>query len=167
MSIGEDRSATGALPNRRRNRRSNLPEVEKHRIENISAARKLLGHKDTETVALMPQSNLGPDGSVRTRDIAAQMMGVSEAYAGWAARVQREDPELFLKIWNGQITIRAAIRRQVGTRFPACPVHRASKRDKVQPGKVVPAYACACNRRSEERRESDDISRTSRPRRRA
>ena len=25
-------------------------------------------------------------------------------------RVKREDPELFLKIWNGQITVKAAIR---------------------------------------------------------
>ena len=53
---------------------------------------------------------LGPAGSVRTRDIAAAIMGVSPRYIQMALRVQREDPELFEKIWNGQITVNAAIR---------------------------------------------------------
>ena len=41
-------------------------------------------------------------------------MGVSGLYVQWALRVKREDPELFLKIWNGQITVKAAIRELDG-----------------------------------------------------
>ena len=89
-------------------------KVEKDRVENIRATRKLLGQNNTETVVLVPQSNLGPAGSVRTRDIAAAIMGVSPTYVGLAARVRREDPELFEKIWNGQITVNAAIRQLDG-----------------------------------------------------
>ena len=85
-------------------------EVEKHRVEKIRAARKLLGDKNKETVVVLPRSNLGPDGWGRTRDIAAAIMGVSPTYVQRALRVQREDPELFEKIWNGQITVNAAIR---------------------------------------------------------
>ena len=35
-------------------------------------------------------------------------------YVQWALRVQREDPELFEKIWNGRMTICAAIRELDG-----------------------------------------------------
>ena len=80
------------------------PQSEEDRAEKISAARKLLGQKATSDVVLVPHSNLGPPGKVRTRDIAAAIMGVSPTYIQLGLRVQREDPELFLKIWNGQIT---------------------------------------------------------------
>ena len=86
------------------------PETEEGRVEKIRAARKLLGHKDTETVALMPRAGSASDGWVRTRDIVAAIMGVSPRYVQMAMRVEREDPELFEKIWLGQITITAAIR---------------------------------------------------------
>ena len=86
------------------------PDVEKGRVEKIRAARKLLGHKDTETWALMPGSKSTPDKPVRARDIAAAIVGVSPRYVEMAMRVEREDPELFEKIWLGQITITAAIR---------------------------------------------------------
>ena len=85
-------------------------EVEKHRIEKIRAARKLLGQNDTETRILISGSNSMSDEPVRARDIAAAIMGVSPAYVQWALRIEREDPELFEKVWNGQITITAAIR---------------------------------------------------------
>ena len=86
------------------------PKVEEDRVEKIRAARKVLADKDKETVAVLPQSDLGPDGSVRTRDIAAAIMGVSQLYVQWPLRIQREDPGLFERIWNGQITISAALR---------------------------------------------------------
>ena len=86
------------------------PETEEDRVEKIRAARKLMGYKDKETVVVLPRSNLGPDGWGRTRDLAAATMGVSPTYVQWALCVQREDPELFEKIWKGQITVNAALR---------------------------------------------------------
>ena len=85
-------------------------EVEKDRIEKIRAARKLLGHKDTETMIVISGSKAAPDKPVLARDIAAAIMGVSPAYVQMAMRVEREDPELFLKVWNGQLTLNAALR---------------------------------------------------------
>ena len=86
------------------------PKVEEDRVEKIRAARKLLGQNNTETVKKVSGSNLASDEPVRARDIAAAIVGVNPLYVQWALRLEREDPELFLKIWNGQITISAAMR---------------------------------------------------------
>ena len=86
------------------------PQTEEGRVEKICAARKLVGQNDIDNVANLPHSDLGPAGSVRTRDIAAAVMGVSPRYIQTGLRVQRESPELFEKIWNGQLTISAALR---------------------------------------------------------
>ena len=86
------------------------PEVEEDRGEKIRAARKLLGQNNTETVKKVSGSNLASDEPVRARDIAAAIVGVNPLYVQWALRLEREDPELFLKVWNGQITISAAMR---------------------------------------------------------
>ena len=85
------------------------PEVEEDRGEKIRAARKLLGQNNTETVKKVSGSNLASDEPVRARDIAAAIVGVNPLYVQWALRLEREDPELFLKIWLGQITVNAAI----------------------------------------------------------
>ena len=86
------------------------PKIEEDRVEKIRAARKLLGQNNTETVKQISGSDLASDEPVRARDIAAAVMGVSPRYIQTGLRVQREDPELFEKIWRGQITVRAAIR---------------------------------------------------------
>ena len=85
------------------------PGVEKRRIEKIKAAwaQKREGGCLPN---LANNLNADPGGVVSARAIAAQIMGVSDRYVGDAMRVQRESPELFEKIWNGQITVNAAIR---------------------------------------------------------
>ena len=70
------------------------PKAEKERIEKTSAALKILGQKDTETVIVLSGSNLAPDKPVRTRDIAAPIMGVSPRY------VQMSESRDMLPSWS-------------------------------------------------------------------
>ena len=65
--------------------------------------------REGEYMPLMADTHGSGQEELTTRAIAGQMMGVGHTYVTMAARVKREDPELFLKIWNGQITVNAAI----------------------------------------------------------
>ena len=89
------------------------PDLEKRRLEKIKAtwARKREGDSMTPPAADLQE---GGEQVPRARQIAADIMGVSHTYVGQALRVRREDPELFEKIWNGQITVNAAIRQLDG-----------------------------------------------------
>ena len=66
------------------------PKTEEDRVEKIRAARKRLGHKDTETMILISGSKSAPDKPVLARDIAAAIMGVGGLYVQWAMGVERE-----------------------------------------------------------------------------
>jgi hypothetical protein len=65
----------------------------------------------------------------RSRAIAARQFGVSHAQVGRAWRVKEEDPELFQKVVNGDVTVGAA-HAQVATRVSASPpkvsIHKSS-----------------------------------------
>ena len=89
------------------------PETEQKRLERLKATweRK---REEGSLEASLSASRQSKEPEVRTRAIAAQIMGVSEAYVRDALRVQRESPELFEKIWSGHITINAALHQLDG-----------------------------------------------------
>lgn len=77
------------------------------RIEKIRSAR--LAALGREIRINLSQSPSSPEPAVRARVLAAQAMGVSEAYVQWALRVQRERPDLFEQVWNGTLSLPAAM----------------------------------------------------------
>ena len=89
------------------------PDLEKRRLEKLKAtwARKREGDSMTPPAIGMQAAD---EKVPRAREIAADIMGVNPTYVGQAARVKRENPELFEKIWLGQITVTAAIRELDG-----------------------------------------------------
>ena len=94
------------------------PEMEERRLEKAKAtwARK----READGLQVFSPNLEKADGTTLTREIAGAIMGVSGTYVQWALRVKREDPELFLKIWNGQVTINAAIRQLDGITETDC-----------------------------------------------
>ena len=68
-----------------------------------------------EIVALVPQSPPEGDGSLRSRAIVADIMGVSARYVGDALGLQRDAPELFEQVCLGRVTLKAALRQAHGT----------------------------------------------------
>ena len=78
--------------------------------DRIRKLRETLRRKrEGECSPLMANTQTGDREVVDVYVIAGEIMNVGHTYVTMAARVKREDPELFLKIWNGQITVTAAI----------------------------------------------------------
>ena len=46
------------------------------------------------------------------------MVNTSDRYVGYALRLQREAPELFQRVWSGQMTMPAALRGLTGGAVP-------------------------------------------------
>ena len=67
-------------------------EVNRKRIEKIRQAR--LSEAGEETLAKMPKSGNDAEAIIRSRVIAADMMGVSDGYVGLAKRVKEASPQL-------------------------------------------------------------------------
>ena len=93
-------------------------DVNRRRIEKIRAARQRAKQAEGETWTLMSGSPNEADAAARARDIAAQIMGVSGTYVQMALRGKGEAPDLFRKIWQGQVTVTAAM-RQLDNPMPA------------------------------------------------
>ena len=82
-------------------------DINRDRIEKLRET--LRKKREGECSKLMSNTQSAEPEVVDAYRIAGALMGVSHTYVVLAARVKREDPELFLKIWNGQITVTAAI----------------------------------------------------------
>ena len=81
----------------------------------IEKLRTTLARKaESECSSLMSNTQEASAAKVSSRQIAADMMQVSEGYITMAQRVQREAPELFEEIFAGRITVTAAIRELDG-----------------------------------------------------
>ena len=87
-----------------------LPQWHDPRLENLDdLLDDLLEEGDVESLAALLDPNVTAEDEAVALSIAARAMGVSEAEVRMAQRVQREDPKLFEKILNGQITLNAAL----------------------------------------------------------
>ena len=82
-------------------------DVAAERIEKIRSARlAALGKEIRINLSKSPSEH---DSARRSRDLAADLMGVSPAYVQWALRIQRERPDLFEQLWNGALKMPTAM----------------------------------------------------------
>ena len=104
-------------------------DVAAERIEKIRAAR--LAALGGEIRSSLTQSPSSTQSTVRSRDLAAQMMGVSTGYVQHALRVQRERPDLFEQLWNGTLNMPAALEQMEPPVDVRTRKHMASARARV------------------------------------
>ena len=95
------------------------------RISEETAAGRLRKYRETiarrqgeNCLANLPNNLADQDGTVSARLTVARMMKVSDRYVGYALRLQRDAPELFQRVWSGQMTMVAALRELAGETVP-------------------------------------------------
>ena len=101
------------------------PDPEAPRISEETVAGRLRKYHETivrrqgeDCLANLPNNLEDQDGTVSARLTVARMMKVSDRYVGYALRLQREAPELFHRVWSGQMTMPAALRELRGEAVP-------------------------------------------------
>ena len=87
------------------------------RISEETAANRLRKYRETvarrqgeDCLSNLTTNPEDGDELVSSRLIVARMMAVSDTYVGYALRLQREAPDLFQRVWSGQMSMPAALR---------------------------------------------------------
>ena len=83
--------------------------VNRRRIEKLRRTRA--EDPSDETLSILTRSGDKAAETVSSREIAADMMGVSEGYVGHAKRIKEQSPPLFEQVRTGEISIPEALRR--------------------------------------------------------
>jgi len=101
-------------------------------LNRIARLRETLRAKrDGECRVLLPDTQTEVDISHRSRDVAADLMGVSATYIQRALRVQRERPDLFEKLWDGTMNMPTALAELEPSEDVAFKKEAASARGRV------------------------------------
>ena len=83
-------------------------DVNRKRIEKLKQS--LAARREGECLSQMTNTRSDSGAAVSARAVAADIMGVSDGYVGYAQQLQRDAPELFERIRNGQLTVTRAWR---------------------------------------------------------